>query len=399
MDVVGEIRTFNAGREPERLRLKYLAMRSSPTAFLRGTCRLFYDRLPRDGVFASVPLVWVCGDLHLENFGSYKGEDRLSYFDINDFDESVLAPASWDLVRFLTSVWLGSESLSLSNDQARTLCQAFLDAYAAALGIGKAYSVQRDTAQGLVRELLDGLRDRPRAAFLEKRTTLKGRTRVLRVDGNKALPASASERALVTSFMAEFSKGQADPDFFRVLDVARRIAGTASLGIERYVILVEGKGSPDSNHLLDLKQALPSSLAPYLRVQQPQWQTEAHRIVALQRRLQAVPMAFLQPVLVGGTPFVLRGVQPTEDRIALDRPGQTLDELSDLIATMGRLVAWAQLRSAGQDGSVVAPQLGDLGTQKTWMKEILDASVVATAQVREDATAFNAAWDEGLLSQ
>ena len=32
-----------------------------------------------------------------------------------------------------------------------------------------------------------------------------------------------------------------------MLDVARRIAGTGSLGVERYAILVEGKGSPDIN--------------------------------------------------------------------------------------------------------------------------------------------------------
>src|SRR5487761_2778686 len=68
MDVVCRIRTFNAGRDPERLQLKYRAMRGSAFAFLRGTCHLFYDRLPSGGVFKSAPRVWVCGDLHLENF-------------------------------------------------------------------------------------------------------------------------------------------------------------------------------------------------------------------------------------------------------------------------------------------------------------------------------------------
>ena len=79
-------------------------MRASAFAFMRGTCHLFYDQLPRSGVFKSAPPVWVCGDLHLENFGSYKGDNRLVYFDINDFDEAALAPVSWDLVRLLTSL-------------------------------------------------------------------------------------------------------------------------------------------------------------------------------------------------------------------------------------------------------------------------------------------------------
>ena len=69
-DAVNQIQSFNAGREPEWLAMKYRAMRASPFAFLRGTCRLIYNRLPCGGVFKSAPLAWVCGDLHLENFGS-----------------------------------------------------------------------------------------------------------------------------------------------------------------------------------------------------------------------------------------------------------------------------------------------------------------------------------------
>jgi uncharacterized protein (DUF2252 family) len=139
LDPVRQIQDFNAGRDPERLLLKYRAMRASPFGFLRGSCHLFYARLPRGGVFKSAPLVWVCGDLHVENFGSYKGDNRLAYFDVNDFDESALAPASWDLVRFLTSLRVGADSLSVSDANARALCQLFLDAYASALAQGKAY--------------------------------------------------------------------------------------------------------------------------------------------------------------------------------------------------------------------------------------------------------------------
>ena len=38
-----------------------------------------------------------------------QGDNRLPYFDVNDFDEPFLAPASWDLVRFLTSLWVGAD--------------------------------------------------------------------------------------------------------------------------------------------------------------------------------------------------------------------------------------------------------------------------------------------------
>jgi len=395
VDIVNRMRIANAGRDPERLQLKYRAMRASPFAFLRGCCHLFYDRLPRGGVFKAAPMVWACGDLHLENFGSYKGDNRLVYFDITDFDESALAPASWDLVRFLASVWVGADTLGVAEPKARVLCQAFLDAYASALVLGKAGWLERETADGLIHDLLDSLRGRQRVAFLDARTTTKGKKRELRVDGKRALVATPAQRTAVTEFMHEFAKGQPTPEFFEVLDLARRIAGTGSLGLDRYAILVRGKGSPDGNYLLDLKQTLPSTLVSHLKVAQPRWTSEAHRVVDLQRRLQAVPMAFLHPVFLGERPYVLRGLQPSEDRVALGRPGQTAAELERLVVAMGRIVAWAQLRSAGRGGSAIADELIDFGARKKWKQQLLAASHECAVQVREDAATFNAAWDEG----
>ena len=397
VDALRQIQTFNAGRDPERLLLKYRAMRTSPFAFLRATCHLFYDRLPRGGIFKSAPPVWCCGDLHLENFGSYKGDNRLVYFDVNDFDESALAPASWDLVRFLCSLRVAADSLAMSQAKVEKLCRIFLDAYASSLALGKAYWIERETAEGLVRELLDGLRNRQRASFLDSRSVVKRNQRLLRVDGKKALPATEVQRASVSNFMQKFARRQANPDFYRVLDVARRIAGTGSLGVERFAILVQGKGSPDGNYLLDLKQALPSSLLPKLKLPQPAWKSEAHRVVASQRRLQAVSMAFLQPVFFAGRPCVLRALLPSEDRVALSGSGQTWSQLEAVVGSMGRIVAWAQLRSAGRDGSAIADALIDFGLRRKWKQELLSASQDCAVQVHNDAAAYNAAWDGGIF--
>lgn len=396
MDIVREIRSFNKDRDPDRLLLKYRNMRASPFVFLRGTCHLFYERLSRVGVPRSAPLTWVCGDLHLENFGSFKGDNRLVYFDMNDFDEAALAPASWDLVRFLASLWIGAGSISVRSREARKLCEIFIESYAAALCAGKAYWVERDTAQGLVRVLLDGLRERQRSQFLASRTDIKGRRRLLRTDGMKAFPASDEQRATVVGVVDQYAALQADPKFYRVLDVARRIAGTGSLGVDRYAILVEGKGSPDGNYVLDLKQALPSSLLPHLKAAQPKWKSEAHRVVALQRRLQAVSMAFLQPVMVGGSPYVLRALQPTEDRVTLGgKSAQGASDLEGVIAVMGKLVAWAQLRSAGREGSAIADELIDFGHRNKWKARVLDASTECAGQVQRDWSTYATAYDDG----
>jgi uncharacterized protein (DUF2252 family) len=195
--------------------------------------------------------------------------------------------------------------------------------------------------------------------------------------------------------MKRFAAEQPNPDFYKVLDVARRIAGTGSLGVDRYTILVQGKGSPDGNYLLDLKQALPSSLAPYLKAAQPRWKNQAQRVVSLQRRCQAVSMAFLQPVMLGKTAYVLRGLQPSEDRVALKQPRHTLAEIQQVMTVMGNIVAWAQLRSSGRQGSAIADELIAFGEGKKWKKQLLDAAQDCAAQVRKDWQTYSKAYDAG----
>ncbi|RCJ32561.1 hypothetical protein A6769_27935 [Nostoc punctiforme NIES-2108] len=80
-NIIDRIHCFNLGRNPKLLELKYKAMRSDVFTFYRGTCHLFYEDFPKDLLLNAAPPVWICGDLHLENFGSYKGDNRLVYFD------------------------------------------------------------------------------------------------------------------------------------------------------------------------------------------------------------------------------------------------------------------------------------------------------------------------------
>jgi len=397
MDVVRQILDFNAGREPERLQLKYDKMQADAFVFLRGSCHLFYQQLACKGVFKSAPPVWSCGDLHFENFGSYKGDNRLAYFDVNDFDEAILAPASWDLVRMLTSLQVGAHSLDLHADEAQQLCGGFLHSYASTLAQGKAYWVETQTARGLVGDLLDGLRNRLRPALLDAYAPMAGKKRAFKGGRKKTLPASREQRAQVIEQMATFAATQAEPRFYKVLDVARRVAGTGSLGVERYAVLVQGKGSPDGNYLLDLKQALPSALQAYVPCAQPAWPSQAARIVELQRRVQAVSMAFLQPVVRGRTSYVLRGLQPTEDRVSLDRARQSLADIQKVMATMGQIVAWGQLRSGGRQGSATADELIDFAQGRKWQSKLLEAAADCGQQVERDYHLYAQAYADGLF--
>jgi uncharacterized protein (DUF2252 family) len=388
---------FNAGRDPERLRMKYQALRSSAFAFLRGTCHLFYEQqLPDSRLLDKAPAAWLCGDLHLQNFGSYKGDNRLVYFDLNDFDEACLGPCTLDLVRFTASVIVAAETLRLSSLQSRGLARHFLDAYVAAIEASKARWIERDCATGLIGALLTALRHRKRRAFLSKRTRLVRGRRKLRIDGEHTLAASPQQRRSVVGLMRRVARSQSNPKFFRVLDVARRIAGTGSLGVERYVLLVEGKSSPDGNYLLDLKQMLPASLRLRIKHKQPRWESEAHRAVALQRRIQAVSMAFLTPVKLDGRAFVLRGLQPGEDRVALTGAIE-LRELEELVADMGRLVAWGQLRSSGRQGSATADELIAYWAKRGRVPRMLALARACAKRVQSDWRAYCAAYDAGLL--
>lgn len=381
--ITARIERYNQGREAERLALKYRAMRADPFAFLRGTCHLFYEDLPDRPLLRKAPLAWICGDLHLENFGTYKGDNRLVYFDLNDFDEAALAPCTWDIVRAATSILVATKPLGLAAKAATALCLRYLNAYRETLATGKARWIDRDAAEGLVASLFDNLKDRKRAEFIASRTLLHNGKSILNTDGRKALPASAAQREKVTAFMQKFAAGRDNPGFYTVIDVARRVAGTGSLGIERYAILIHGKGGPGGHYLLDLKQALPSALAPCLKTPQPKWSTHAERVVAIQNRMQAVAPAFLHAVAIGDTSYILKGLQPDQDRVHLEDARGDLQLLETLAGEFGRITAWDQLRASGRQGSGIADALLAFGSDPRWIGELIDiATTCADANER-----------------
>jgi uncharacterized protein (DUF2252 family) len=392
---VERIAQFNAGREPERLAVKFRAMRESAFAFLRATAHLFWeDWRASYPALADAPLVWATGDLHLENVGSFLGDNRLVYFDLNDFDEGSLAPATWELGRFLTSVHIAAKSLEISTKGAGELVTTFLDAYRDALTDGKARWVERAVATGMVKELLDNVRGRTREALLDTRTIFRRQRRELRIDGRRALEIEKRERERVARAIERFGHSMPEPRFFKVLDVARRVAGTASLGVRRYVVLVRGTGSPDGNWLLDLKEARPSALAPFVAGDQPSWPNDAERIVRVQHRMQAISPALLRAIDLDGAHFVLRELQPTEDRLALEHWHGKLGRLCKVMTTIGHLVAWAQLRSSSRDGSARIDDLIAFAAQRPWRRELVRAAAEYSRRVERDWRVFRKSSDE-----
>ncbi|TYZ47179.1 DUF2252 domain-containing protein, partial [Ralstonia solanacearum] len=157
-DSTRAILEYNAGRDPERLTRKLAAMADDPFSFFRGTNHLYAASVADSPLLHEASRTLVCGDLHLENYGSFKGDNGLVYFDMNDFDEALCAPFTVDLVRVLSSLQVAARSWKLADEDAHNLCRRFVDTYAAALVDGKPRWVERATAVGIVRDLLRGLR-------------------------------------------------------------------------------------------------------------------------------------------------------------------------------------------------------------------------------------------------
>jgi uncharacterized protein (DUF2252 family) len=397
--LIARLRQFNADREPDRLAIKYGRMRQDAFGFFRGTAHLFYGDWPPRSPLDRTPLTWACGDLHLENFGSYKGENRLAYFDINDFDEAALAPAGRDLARFAVSALLAARTMGLPGAEARSLLNQWRMAYSHALVVGKALWIERSTARGLVKRLLQGVKRRTQADLIDSRTIVSHDRRRLKLDGLHALPLSRDTKEAVARALANARVCRELPSFFRVLDVARRIAGNGSLGVRRFAVLVEGHGGRKGNALLDLKEAVPSALAASVDTRQPRWDSQADRVVTIQRRVQAVSPALLNSVRIGHRSFILRELQPAEDRLALDCARNKRRRLADALRVMGEVVAWAQLRSACRDGSAGADEWVDFGHSAEWVRPLVDYSRyyadVVCAYWREFATAY----DDGVFAE
>ena len=110
--------------DPDGFRTKFRKMAADPFAFYRGSACLFYAdmaQLERSRRRRPHARVWIHGDLHAENFGTYMNSEGVLVFDVNDFDEAYLGHFSWDLRRFLASLALMGWQKALPEEDIRVL--------------------------------------------------------------------------------------------------------------------------------------------------------------------------------------------------------------------------------------------------------------------------------------
>jgi uncharacterized protein (DUF2252 family) len=395
--VYDSIVRFNADRISELVLRKLKRIDESVFAFFRGTDHLFGAAWPEFKPEDPGPMVLGCGDLHLENFGAYQSQDGDFRFDINDFDEALVAPCSFDLVRCTASILLAAEEWGLSPLQATGIALAYLDHYQAAVSesiqTGIIGEVAPRSGEGPVWDLLNATALGTQVKLLDRRTELRknGQRRILR-NPDKHPEISPHEADLVRKAVEAFGAGTKSPAVYRVLDVAGRIAGIGSLGLRRYTALIEGAGSPDKNRLLDIKEARPSSVLRFINSRQPEtFPTEAHRVVHAQRKLQAKPIIGLAPLAFGGAAYRMREMVPEESHSSLDHLQRKPKQLRRAVEVVGQLTGWSQLRG----GDAEARQALTRWTAGPGIAAVLAAAVRFADRTQSDYAAYHEAYAGG----
>ena len=395
--IAERILQFNQPRDPEKLLLKYKAIRENSFRFLRGTCHLFYEDLNNQYTLPGSPNTWLCGDLHLENFGSFKGSDHEVYFDINDFDEAILGPALYEISRLLVSVLVACHNAGYKKLYAEKLLNTLLTGYCKTLQRGKPVTVEHGTATGLVKMLLNKVALRKEKKLVKERTNKASGYNKLIIDNKRTF-------SLDTSFKKELIKNiqscldeTTGKNLRKIHDASYMIAGTGSIGVNRYLALASDTGT-GKKYLLVMKQSLPSSLQPFTQVKQPAWSNDAQRISQVQYRMQHITPGGLGSLSFQNDWYIIKWIQPEADKITLTTFLSKQKEQTILMDTIGCLTASAQLRSNGRDGSAITDELIGFGVEQGWIKPLRTFAEAYAEQVEKDYGEYCSDYDKGYFN-
>ncbi|WP_460604086.1 DUF2252 domain-containing protein [Jatrophihabitans fulvus] len=353
------VRARDEGRDPALLPLAHHRIAVDAFAFFRGSAGLMAMDLADDPVTGL--RAQICGDAHASNFGLYGTDDGRIVMNVNDFDETVVGPWEWDLKRLATSLVLAGRTGSRVGDEAtrkaarhaarayRRACRhlaglPFLDAWTAlgdesyiALADADALfddfeaaaaKAVRNTSEKVAGKVTrrddDVWRFVPDPPIL---TEVDDATTAAVVEGLRAYPPSlhASRRRLIERYATR--------------DVAMRVVGTGSVGMRAYVALLQGNG--DEALVLQLKQAGPSALAPYLPPSEPMH--DGQRVVEGARLVQSATDLLFGWTTIAGRPFIVR--QFRNRKGSIDPTVLTADHLDDYARLAGALLARAHCRT------------------------------------------------------
>ena len=328
---------------PADLNRKHAEMAANIFPFLRATfyrwMQLWTDICARE---QRAPKVLAVGDLHIENFGTWRDVEGRLIWGINDFDEASDLPYTIDLVRLSASAHIAirEKQLQIGPEDA---CNAILAGYKKGVQTGGRPIVLAEDHPWL-RSMVTGiLRDPVQYwARLDALRTWRGRT-----------PKSA-RRALERLL----------PEPGLEYRIAHRIAGLGSLGRERYVAIADYRGARVAREA--------KALAPSARVwASPRTRSERIRYQEiLNRSVRAI-----DPFVRLKGRWIVRRLAPDCSRIELVHMPKERDE-ARLLHAMGFETANVHLGTP----TAVKAILSDLAKRPPhWLHDAATAMLKATS--------------------
>jgi uncharacterized protein (DUF2252 family) len=409
--------------DADGFRTKFRKMAADPFAFYRGSACLFYadmartrDRRTRHRADDRTSRVWIHGDLHAENFGTYMNSEGVLVFDVNDFDEAYLGHFTWDLRRFVASLALLGWQKALPEADVRELARTYLEAYAdqvhhyVDVDRDEAFALRLDNTDGAIHQVLLEARMFSRADLLHSMTEVVDHERRF-TNGADVRRLSKTERGKVERAFKRYlgtlsdSKRQQQDVFYEIKDIVARAGfGIGSAGLPAYNVLIEGFNQALENDVvLSMKQGNIPAASRAVEVDRAErfFENQGHRTVVSQRELQVHTDPFLGWTTVDKVGFVVAEVSPYEadlDWSELTEP----EDIAPVVELLGRATAKIHCVSdEDSDEDLVDFQTEDAITEaidedrEGFVDELVEFGIVYAARTRKDHALFVDAFREG----
>jgi uncharacterized protein (DUF2252 family) len=343
------------GANPVAFRRRFRRMAGDPYAFYRGSACVFYaDVAGQDDRWADerTSRVWIQGDLHAGNFGTYMDGEGVLIFDVNDFDEAYLGSFTWDLRRFAASFALLGWTKALPDEAIRSLIGTYLRAYLEQVHAfvesdrDHEWALSLGNARGAVREALLEAQLSTRVDLLDKITVVEDYERRFRHTSNVRVLEEKEQAAVEEAYERYLGtiprKKRLGSITYELKDVvARKAVGIGSAGLPAYNILVEGHTQALENDVvLQLKQgnvAAPSRVVDDARAREF-FAHHGHRTAVSQKALQAHADPWLGWTELNGAGFVVAEYSPYQADLDWDSLVEP-DEIGIVLDQLGRATA------------------------------------------------------------
>ncbi len=398
--------------DPAAFRQRFRKMANDPFAFYRGSACLFYnDVSPQEDpwVDEASSRVWIHGDLHAENFGTYMDGRGILVFDVNDFDEAYLGHWTWDLQRCSASLALMLWNKAFPD----AVIDAVIERYVRAYVDQSRYYLDEDddhewalglhNARGPVRSALHRARASTRIDLLASQTVLIDQDRTFG-DNEGVRRLDDAERDLVLAAFEEYLESIPESRrleariAYDVKDVVGRSGfGVGSAGLAAYNVLIEGHSQALENDVvLSMKQGVEAALARVVddeRISR-EIQHHGHRTALSQRALQVHANPFLGWTQLDGTGFLVSELSPYEAGLEwaeVSEPEEVLELVEDLGRATAKVHCASDLDAAGTlvDEQVEQLVLTCVGDDEEGLVEwVREFAVGYAASTRDDHARF-----------